>query len=206
MIPRLCYISDGERGTAGRPLAEVIRLAAKGGVGLVVLRERSLPDDRLGELVASLGSVRRAGLRLVISRRLDLARAYGLDGVHLAADAVPTQVARRWLGPQALIGYSAHSGQEARRVAQEGASYVTLSPIYPTASKPGVPGKGSGWLSAATKDLGIPALALGGVTAADTREVLEAGAWGVAVVSAIGAAPDVELAARELKNQILESQ
>jgi thiamine-phosphate pyrophosphorylase len=90
-------------------------------------------------------------------------------------------------------------------MAKEGASYVTLSPIYPTASKPGVPARGPGWLAEAIKGLGIPALALGGMTAARTREVLEAGAWGIAAVSAIGAAPDVELAAREFRNAIWES-
>ena len=205
MIPRLCYISDGERGTAGRPLAEVIHLAAKGGVGLVVLRERSLSDARLGELVASLASVRRDGLRLVISRRLDLARAHGLDGVHLAADAVPTPVARRWLGPQALIGYSAHSGEEARQVATAGANYVTLSPIYPTSSKPGAEPRGTEWLARATADLAIPALTLGGITAERVGAVVRAGAWGVAVVSGVGAAPNVEEAAREMNRAMEEA-
>lgn len=205
MTPRLCYITDTRRGTAGRPLAEVVRRARQGGVELVILRERTLPKKALGALLETLLPLREQGLKLVIGRRLDLARAYALDGVQLAADAVPVREARAWLGPDALIGYSAHSGPEARRAEKEGASYVTLSPIYPTSSKPGAPGRGPAWLAEAVRGLGLPVLALGGLTPARTREVLEAGAWGVAAVTAIGAAPDVEGAAMEFRNAILEN-
>ena len=129
MIPRLWYITDTARGSGGRPLAEVIARAAAGGVGAVVLRERSLETAALGQLIEDLEPLRATGLRVLVSRRLDLARAFGLDGVHLAAGAVPIPEARTWLGADAWIGYSAHSGAEARRAAREGASYVTLSPI-----------------------------------------------------------------------------
>lgn len=205
MIPRLWYITDGERGTAGRPLAAVVGEALAGGVGGVVLRERGLESAALAGLVQALLPLRHHGLVLVVSRRLDLARAYGLDGVHLAADAVPVGEARAWLGPDALIGYSAHSGPEARRAARAGASYVTLSPIHPTASKPGAPGRGCAWLAEATSKLAIPTLGLGGVTPARTEGILKAGAWGVAAVSAIGAAPDVAAAARAFRQVIRET-
>ncbi len=171
----------------------------------MVLRERSLGDAELGALLEKLLPLREQGLKLVISRRLDLVRAYGLDGVQLAADAIPLSEARAWLGPDALIGYSAHSGPEARLAEKEGASYVTLSPIYPTSSKPGAPGRGPAWLAGAIRGLSLPVLALGGLTPARTREVLEAGAWGIAAVAAIGAAPDVELAATEFRKTILEN-
>ncbi len=204
MIPRLLYISDGERGTAGRPLVEVLEGAAAGGLRAVLLRERALRSAQLVALIEAILPLRERGVRLLVSRRLDLARAYGLDGVHLAADAVPVARARAWLGPAALIGYSAHSGEEARRVADEGASYVTLSPIFATASKPGAPGRGLRWLSQATRDLSIPALALGGVTPERTRGTLKSGAWGAAVVSAIGASPDPAASAREFGRVITE--
>ena len=204
MIPRLLYISDGERGSAGRPLLDVLERAVAGGLRAVVLRERRLSTAELAALIEATLPLRERGVRLLVSRRLDLARAYGLDGVHLAADAVPVARARAWLGPAALVGYSAHSGAEARRVADEGASYVTLSPIYATASKPGAPGRGLAWLLQATRDLQIPALALGGVTPARTEGMLKAGAWGVAAVSAIGASPDPAAAARAFGRVITE--
>lgn len=205
MIPRLCYLTDGARGTGGRPLPEVARQAVRGGVEMVVIRERGLSGARLGALAEALLPLREKGVRLLVSRRLDVALAYGLDGVHLAADAVPVARARRRLGPDALIGYSAHSGAEARAVAGEGASYVTLSPIYPTESKPGAEAKGASWLGEAVSGLRIPALALGGVTPERVGEVVRSGAWGIAAVSAIGAAPNVEGAARMMQDAIEEA-
>ena len=197
MIPRICYVTDGQRGTGGRSLGWVLKRVVAAGVGLVILREPTLAAAELEELLEALGPRRSA--RLLISRRADLARAYGLDGVHLAADAVPIRLARRWLGSQALIGYSAHSGAEARRAASEGASYVTLSPIYPTGSKPGLEGRGPEWLAAATKNLPIPALALGGLTPARVSEVVDAGAWGIAAVEAIGAQSNIERAVQDFR-------
>jgi thiamine-phosphate pyrophosphorylase len=205
-VPRLCYMTDGARGTGGRKLAEVIRAAARGGVELVVLRERALSDTGWCELALELEPERRAGLRLVASRRLDLARALGLDGVHLAADAVPVAEARAWLGPTALIGYSAHDGAEAGRARAAGADYATLSPIYPTESKPGAQARGTAWLARAAAEAALPILALGGVTAARAAEALRAGAHGVAAVSAIGAADDVEAAARGFARALAEAR
>jgi thiamine-phosphate pyrophosphorylase len=197
VIPRLFYITDGKRGRAGRPQDEVIRAAFEGGVEAVVVRE---PDP--AALLERLAPLRERGLRVLVSRRLDLARAFELDGVHLAADAVPVAEARGWLPPGSWIGYSAHSGEEARRVASAGASYVTLSPVYATGSKPGARGRGAEWLRESLTDLAIPALALGGVTPGCAEEILKAGAWGVAAVSAIGAAPDVGRAATEFREVI----
>jgi thiamine-phosphate pyrophosphorylase len=197
VIPRLFYVTDGERGTGGRAQHEVIRAAFEGGVEAVIVRE---PEP--GDLLERLAPLRARGLRVIWSRRLDLVRGWDLDGVHLAADAVPVAEARAWLGPGAWIGYSAHSGEEARRVAAEGASYVTLSPIYATESKPGAGGRGADWLRESLADLGIPVLALGGVTPARTGEILQAGAWGVAAVSAIGAAPDPARAAGEFQSTL----
>jgi thiamine monophosphate synthase len=82
---------------------------------------------------------------------------------------------------------------------------VTLSPIFGTTSKPGAEPRGVAWLSSATRGLSVPVLALGGITAERVREVVDAGAWGVAVVSAIGAAPNVEQAAQEMRRAIEEA-
>jgi thiamine-phosphate pyrophosphorylase len=199
VIPRLWYITDRARGTGGRSLPQVIEQGFAGGVGAVVLREPGLADHDLCALARSLAPLRRQGLLVLVSRRLDLAAALELDGVHLAADAVPVTEARAFLGPQALIGYSAHAAVEAQDAARAGANYVTLSPVYPTESKPGAAGRGTDWLREAVSGLAVPALALGGVTAETTGEVLNAGAWGVAAVSALGAAPDVAAAARSFR-------
>jgi thiamine-phosphate pyrophosphorylase len=204
VIPRLLYITDGERGTAGRALRTVIESACSAGLPAILLRSLPAEDADAAALIESLAPLRAAGLRVLASRRLDLARAYALDGVQLAADAVPIAEARRWLGPQTLIGYSAHDGPEARAAERAGADYVTLSPVYATGSKPGAAGRGPAWLAEQIHGLGIPVLALGGVTPERAPEVLGAGAWGIAAVSAIGAAADVAQAARHFLQTITE--
>ncbi len=206
MIPRLFFVTDGVRGTAGRALLEVIRRAAAGGVEAVIVREPSLEVRELAALFDALAPERGRGLRLLVSRRLDLARACRLDGVQLARDALPVAEARAWLGAAALIGYSAHEAYEAQAAERSGASYVTLSPIYATGSKPAAPARGAAWLAQATRSLGIPALALGGVTPERTREVMKAGAHGIAAVSAIGQAADPAEAARAFRAELEESR
>ncbi|MEX2206934.1 MAG: thiamine phosphate synthase [Myxococcota bacterium] len=197
-------MSDGPRSTGGRPLLDVIEGLARGGVELVVLREPGWTGTEWTEAARRLAPWRARGLRVVSSRRLDVASALELDGVHLGRDAVPVNEARGFLGEHALVGYSAHDRDEARRAAAEGASYVMLSPIYQTESKPGEPARGCSWLRNACADLPIPAFALGGVTAKQVPELLAAGASGVAAAAALGAAPDPVAAAREFRHALAD--
>jgi thiamine-phosphate pyrophosphorylase len=206
LIPRLSYWTDGERGRAGRDQIDVIERLARGGVELVVLRERNWSASEWSDCASRLAKLRADGLRVLASRRLDLARALELDGVQLGADSVPVAEARAFFGPNACIGYSAHDPDEARRAADAGASYVTLSPIFATSSKPGAESRGCAWLAAAVAQLSIPALALGGVTPARVAEVRAAGAWGVVAISALGAADDPEAAAREFRRALADEE
>jgi thiamine-phosphate pyrophosphorylase len=206
LIPRLCYWTDGERGRAGRDQVDVIERLARGGVELVVLRERSWSASEWSDCASRLAKLRADGLRVLAGRRLDLARALELDGVHLGAESVSPSDARAFLGPRAWIGYSAHDAAEARRAEAEGASYVTLSPIFATSSKPDADARGCTWLASAAADLSIPVLALGGVTPARVAEVRAAGAWGVVAISALGAARDPEAAAREFRAALADEE
>jgi len=203
-LPRLWYVTDGTRGTGGRPLEGVIAAAARGGVGAVLLREFDRSGSEFESLLGVLAPLRARGLKLLASRRLDLALAYRLDGVQLTADAIPVARARAELGSHFWIGYSAHSIAEAAQAQAAGASYVTLSPVFASDSKPGTRPLGLDVLRAATRALDIPVLALGGVTPAQTRGILKAGAWGIAAVSALGAATDVESAARQFHRPLAE--
>jgi thiamine-phosphate pyrophosphorylase len=197
-------MTDGPRSTGGRPLLDVIEALARGGVELVVLREPEWTGAEWTEAARRLEPARARGLRVVASRRLDAARALGLDGVQLGREAVSVSEARKFLGRAALVGYSAHDAVEARRAAAEGASYVMLSPIYETDSKPMARARGCDWLRQASAELPVPALALGGLTVARVAEVLSAGAFGVAAVAALGAAADPEAAAREFRRALAD--
>jgi len=205
VIPRLWYVTDGSRGTAGRDLAEVILQAADAGVEAILLRELQRSGSALDELIQRLEPARRRGLRLIASRRLDLVAAYALDGAQLTADSISLDDARRWLGQKVRLGFSAHSVDEALAAQRSGADYVMLAPVFDTASKPDVAGRGLEWLAEASAALSIPVIALGGVTPDRTRGILDVGAWGVAAVSAIGAAPDVARATRAFSRTLAES-
>jgi thiamine-phosphate diphosphorylase len=205
-IPRLCYWTDGARGRGDRDALDVIERLARGGVEAVVLRERDWSIGEWRGCVERLAPLRARGLRVLAGRRLDLCRALGLDGVHLGAEAIPVADARAFLGPDALVGYSAHDPEEARAAAKAGASYVSLSPIYPTGSKPDAPARGAAWLARSVSGLTIPALALGGVTPERVPELHAAGAHGVVAIAALGAAADPEAAAREFRRALADER
>ncbi|MFQ5459115.1 MAG: thiamine phosphate synthase, partial [Myxococcota bacterium] len=143
----------------------------------------------------------RAGpARVFVHDRLDVALATGCHGVHLGASTLPVAEIRR-MAPSLLIGYSAHGCDEALRAERDGASFVTFSPIYETQSKgagSAQPPQGIEKLAAVCGALRIPVYALGGITRLNAAEALRAGAAGVAVVSAITEAEDVESASRRL--------
>lgn len=169
------------------------------GLRAVQLREKDLDPRALVTLAEELSaSVREAGARLLINDRVDVALAGRADGVHLRSDSLPVAVTRRILGGDRLLGVSTHQVEEVIRAEGEGADFVVLGPVYETPSKRryGAP-LGLGPLERAAARCRIPIFAIGGITVPRVREVRRAGAYGVAVVSAILEADDVTGATRE---------
>lgn len=163
------------------------------------VRERDMATQDLLALSRDVcASVRVRGVRVMINDRTDLALALDADGVHLRADSMPVAVARRLLGPDRLIGVSAHSTDDVIRAESDGADFAVLGPIYETPSKRqyGEP-IGLHALEAVGRHCRIPVFAIGGVTVARVEEVRKAGAYGVAVVSAILSAASAESATRQ---------
>jgi thiamine-phosphate pyrophosphorylase len=149
------------------------------------LREKGLGGGAQLALARSLGAVCRArGQLLLVNDRLDVALAAGADGVHLPSAGVPPADARRLLGSSALVGVSCHSAEDVARARDAGATYATFGPVYDTPSKRpfGAP-VGLEALRDAAR-LGLPLVALGGVDASRAREVVAAGASGVAAIRA----------------------
>lgn len=169
------------------------------GAVAVHLREKDLGGRDLLALAQALARVCRAHRQLLlVNDRLDVALAASADGVHLPAAGVPVADARRLLGPAALVGVSCHSGDDVARALADGASYATFSPVYDTPSKRAYgPPVGLGALHEAAR-LGLPLVALGGVTAARAAEVRAAGAAGVAVIRAWLGEGDAAAAVRAL--------
>jgi thiamine-phosphate pyrophosphorylase len=204
----LMVITDRGK-TRGRPLAEVIARACDGGLRWVQLREKDMPSGRLLALAEELRAVTaERGAALIINERVDVALAVGADGVHLPANGLPPAVARRLVGEELLVGASTHSLDEARLAADGGADYLCFGPLFYTPSKAAYgPPVGLAALQEVVASLGstVPVLGLGGVKPGNVSEVLEHGARGVALISAVVAAADPAEAARGILREVAEA-
>ena len=198
------YMVCPERGAASsedpRELEQLVRAATAGGVQVVQVREKELPDQRLAALASALREpCERAGALLIVNDRPHVALAAGADGVHLGQDDMPVKEARRILGPDALIGVSTHDLDQVRQAVLDGASYVGVGPVHETPTKPGRPAVGIELVRYAAKHARRPFFAIGGLHAGNLTPVLEAGARRAVVLRAIAAASDTQAAARELR-------
>jgi thiamine-phosphate pyrophosphorylase len=184
--------------TRGRDLVDVVGAAVAGGVGLVQVRERDLPEAEVEVLLRRiLERLRGTPARLLVNGHVALAQAYGV-GLHLPAAAPPPRPPR-----PLLCGRAVHDEDEARRALAEGVSYVVAGPVFPTASKPGHPGAGLETLARLARMVGpAPVFAIGGLTPERVPLVRDAGAHGVAVLGAILGAPDPERAAGEFREAL----
>jgi thiamine-phosphate pyrophosphorylase len=203
-LPTLCLITDRQR-CGETPLEDVVEQAIKGGVNLIQLREKELPTGELLALAMRLREVTRGHALLVINDRLDVAMAAGADGVHLPENGLPVAIARWLLGQHTLIGRSVHSEEAAVEAEQAGADYVQLGTIYATESKPDAKPAGPGLVRKVSRAVTIPVLAVGGVRPDNAAEVIEAGASGASVISAIQGADDPQAAARQLVEAMREA-
>jgi thiamine-phosphate pyrophosphorylase len=194
---RLYFVTDRKQ-TNGRPLVEVVHAALDGGVRAVQLREKDLEGGALYQLAATLRELTaRYQAKLLINDRIDVALATDADGVHLGQTSFPVSAARQLLGPGKLIGVSTHSQEEI--TAAKGADFLLFGPVYFTPSKAayGAP-QGLERLRQAVAQSTVPVIAIGGVKEEQISEVLETGAHGIGVITAISTAPDSAHAAREL--------
>jgi thiamine-phosphate pyrophosphorylase len=134
--------------------------------------------------------VRRHGATCVVNDRADLALAAGAHGVHLGLDDLPVAAVRAVVPPGFVVGATVRDPAQARRAAAAGATYLGAGPVYPTATKGGLPAPiGPAGLAAVAAAVALPVVAIGGITVARVPEVLAAGAHGVAAVGAVFGAP-----------------
>ncbi len=180
--PGLLLITD--RGQAVRPLVEICSAALQAGFVGVMVREKDLPGGPLYDLslpIAELCGER--GKVCLINDRLDVALALPGVGAQVGKQGMPVVDARRILGPDRLLGYSAHQPDEAGRALAGGANYVTLSPVFPSRSKPGLEPRGTVWLAQGVASLAPGrVVGLGGIEASNLGEACTTGAHGAAVM------------------------
>ncbi len=190
--------------SAGRSTLEVVEAGIRGGVTVVQYREKNASTRQMIEEGRELRALcRRHSVPFIVNDRVDVALAVNADGVHVGQEDMPAALARRLVGPGRLVGVSVENIDQARQAQAEGADYVGASPIFATPTKPDAPPPmGIEGLRALARLCQIPVVAIGGINTDNAAEVLQAGAAGIAVVSAIVSARNVEQAARELKRII----
>ena len=198
------YLVVGGDAVRGRAVADVVAAAVRGGVTLVQLREKTLPD---AEVIASARALIELltplGIPLIVNDRVEVAIAAGAAGVHLGQDDVHAGRARSLLGPDGIVGVSAGTPAEVATVSAALSDYVGVGSVFPTASKADAGAAiGIAGLRALQARLPLPVVAIGGIHAGNVAEVAATGVAGVAVVSAICGADDPEDAARSLRQAI----
>jgi thiamine-phosphate pyrophosphorylase len=183
-----------------RALPDLLREAIAGGVDIVQLRDKHLPDD---ELVAVANAARalceRLGALLIVNDRPLVAREVGADGVHVGQDDMPVAEVRELVGPEMLIGLSTHAPEEIDAVDRGLVDYIGVGPIHETPTKPGRPAVGLELIRHAAGHAPVLFFAIGGIDAANAPDAIAAGARRLCVLRAIASAKDPEHAARELR-------
>lgn len=213
---RLCLVTDRTQCQPTPPdgpdgvdtfarLRSDIDAACRAGVRVVQIREKDLDTRDLLALADDLRHVaERYGCRLLVNDRVDIALTLGLDGVHCPERGFPPQTARELLGAEVLIGVSCHGLASARGAEESGADFVFFGPVYATPAKTafGSP-VGLDVLHEVCSRTTVPVFAIGGITAVRSIECMEAGASGVAVISAIFAGgAGVASSVREFKKAL----
>ncbi|KAF5829310.1 Phosphomethylpyrimidine kinase-domain-containing protein [Dunaliella salina] len=188
----------------GRSLRNAVTAAIAGGATMVQVREKSACGGAfLAEVKSVLPVCRAAGVPLIVNDRVDVALAAGPDvGVHVGQEDIPASEVRQLLGPNRILGVTVKSVEEALRAKQDGADYLGAGAVYASSTKDsgviGLPGLAKVCTAAAP----VPVVAIGGIQTANALEPLRAGAVGVAVVSVLFGADDVQEATRKLSARL----
>lgn len=198
------YVVTDRQLTGGRSIVEIVDQAIQGGATCIQLRDKDMSTRELYRLSLRLRELTRAkDILFIVNDRLDVALAAEADGVHLGQDDLPAAAARRIIPPEMILGISAENVQQALEAQEAGASYLGVGAIYSTTTKADA-GESIG-LKALSEICGrvhIPVVGIGGIDAGSARQVIEAGAGGVAVVSCVMAVEQVAEAAREVAIQV----
>ena len=190
MDPTLYVVLD-RAAARGRSLDELLEALIEGGCRMVQLREKEWPSGLLLPVAERLlARARQAGVTLIVNDRVDLALAIGADGVHLGQADLPARVAKPLLRKRMILGVSTHNVAQAHRARDDGADYVAVGSMFPTATKPDFDLVGPSLVRKLRPDIRVPLVGIGGITHDNVSEVIRAGADGVAVISAVCAAPD----------------
>lgn len=181
-------------------LHEQVEAALKGGATCVQLREKELDrEDFLREARDICALCRRYGVPFIVNDDVEIAVACGADGVHVGQEDMEAGEVRRRIGESMILGVSAHTVEEARRAVRDGADYLGLGAVFPTGTKTDAEPMSNGTLRAICGAVDVPVVAIGGINRGNILSLAGSGVDGVALVSAIFSADNIEEACRELR-------
>lgn len=187
------------------PMDETVRQVIDGGATMIQLRHKGTDTLEFYRQASIVRSLVRDPVRFIVNDRVDVAMAVGADGVHLGTDDLPVTMARRLLGAGAIIGASANTPDEARRAEADGASYLGVGTVFPTRSKNNIKSIiGIEGLKNIVTRVHIPVVAIGGITPDHIEQVMQTGAAGVAVISAVFGRGQPMSDTRQLRQRIDE--
>ncbi len=195
----LCLVTDVERAGGQQQLLRIAQDAVRGGVNMVQVRAHQVAPDTLLELAKDVVDAVGDEALVVVNSTPEIAIQSGAAGVHFRESAAMDRTA---LPTNLLAGQSVHSLQSAKTVEAAGADYLVLGTIFPSQSHPGGATGGTELVRSVASEVSVPVIGIGGITAENAKEVIEADAAGVAVIGAIISADDPFEAARTLAEVI----
>ncbi len=201
------YVVTDDRISNGLSHVDVAKRAYDGGADIVQLRVKN-DDPRFLMWAKEISEYsREMGRTFIVNDNVDIALCSGADGVHVGQDDMSVPDIRKMVSEDFIIGVSVGSVKEAIRAESEGATYVALSPIFDTKTKfDAGHGHGIETLKEIVKNVNVPVIAIGGIGADNVDEIIEAGADGVAVVSAVASQKDIVSATKFLKDVISQAK
>ena len=201
----LVYAVTDRTHLGDRTLKQQVEEALRGGATFVQLREKDLPaDEFLAEAVEIRDVCRKYGVPFVINDNVSVALACDADGVHVGQEDMKAQDVRALLGPDKIIGVSAHNAEEAREALRCGADYLGAGAVFATGTKTNVTAMSRETLTEICAAVDIPVVAIGGISVSNMEQLAGTGVDGVAVVSAIFSQKDARAAAEALRKKAEE--
>lgn len=196
----LLYAVTDRAWTGEQTLCEQVEAALKGGVTCVQLREKEMDETAfLQEAKDICALCHRYGVSFIVNDNVDVAIACQADGIHVGQDDMAAGEVRRRVGDAMLLGVSVHTVEEARRAVRNGADYLGLGAVFPTSTKTDVDQMTNETLRAICDAVDVPVVAIGGINRGNLLKLSGSGVDGVALVSAIFSAEDIEDTCRKLR-------
>lgn len=196
----LLYAVTDRAWTGRQTLYEQVEAALRGGVTCVQLREKELDEAAfLREAGEICGLCRRYGIPFIVNDNVDIAIACGADGIHVGQEDMEAAEVRRRVGEHMILGVSVHTVEEGRKAVENGADYLGLGAVFPTVTKTDADRMPNDTLRAIRGAVEVPVVAIGGINEGNLLKLSGSGVDGVALVSSIFSAEDIEARCRGLR-------